>query len=203
MNSTVFSLPFHLSPQELSVIDTRLKEFIVLGEQTNNAWFSELCFCLLTANAQAKKAIAIQEAVGKGFLTLQEQELAALIRAYGHRFHNTKARYIVLARTHKTIKTMLAGKTSQEAREFLVHSIKGLGYKEASHFLRNVGYTDVAIIDRHIIRFLATYGFIQGMPKTITKKLYFELEELLKKFGIPLNRLDLMIWYHMTGVVLK
>lgn len=203
MSISIFSLPFHLSPQELLVIDQRIKEFKVLGTQGNKAWFSELCFCLLTANAQAKKAIAIQEAVGDGFLTLQEHELATLIRTYGHRFHNTKAQYIVLARMHKTIKDTLKNMNSQEAREFLVTTIKGLGYKEASHFLRNVGYEDRAIIDRHIIRFLVQYNFIKGMPKSITKSIYFELEELLKKFGIPLNRLDLMIWYHMTGVVLK
>ena len=89
------------------------------------------------------------------------------------------------------------------AIKFLVKNITGLGYKEASHFLRNVGYNDVAIIDRHIIRFLYQYHYIDQLPKIITKKIYLELEDILTKFGILLDKLDLMIWYHMTGTVLK
>jgi N-glycosylase/DNA lyase len=201
---STLQLPFTLSAQELQIIHERLREFKALGTQGNKEWFSELCYCLLTANAQAKKALAIQQALGlEGFLAAPIEQITATIRAHNHRFHNNKAQYIVFARNHITIKDCLASLSSSQAREFLVAHIKGLGYKEASHFLRNVGYDDVAIIDRHILRFLEYYTFIDKIPKIISKKKYLELEQLLLGFGFSLSALDLMIWYHMTGTVLK
>lgn len=197
-------LPFTLTPEELRIIDNRLEEFAELGKQDTDTWFSELCFCILTANSQAKKAIAIQQELGaQGFLTKSEQEIASIIRKHNHRFHNTKARYIVEARTYSNIKELLCGMSSYQAREFLVKNIKGLGYKEASHFLRNIGYHDVAIIDRHIIRFLVRYNFIKSEPKSLNARNYLHLENILKNFCLSLDKLDLILWYHMTGTVLK
>jgi N-glycosylase/DNA lyase len=199
-----YTLPFSLPVEIQGLIEQRLAEFKAIGAQDTFRWFSELCFCLLTANAQAKKAIAIQEHIGiQGFLYLPEKQLAHIIQAHGHRFHNTKAHYIVNARPYITIKESLAPFTTQEARTFLIEHIKGLGYKEASHFLRNVGYSDVAILDRHILTFLVQYGYLTKIPKTLTPKLYLALEEELKKFHIPLDKLDLILWYHITGTVLK
>jgi N-glycosylase/DNA lyase len=197
-------LPFTLGESELATIDRRLTEFAQLHREGNALWFSELCFCLLTANAQAKKALALQLQLGpEGFLTKSERELAAIIRSHSHRFHNTKAHYIVQARRYARIKDILLPMPLEQAREFLVTYIKGLGYKEASHFLRNVGYHDVAIIDRHIVKFLVEYSYIDDVPKVITKKIYLTLEALLRSFGLALDKLDLMIWYHMTGQILK
>ncbi len=198
-------LPFKLDEKELQIIDQRIKEFKELGKKDTTLWFSELCFCLLTANAQAKRAIEIQNHLGpEGFINKTQEEIASVIKSFGHRFHNTKAKYIVLARKYIDIKDILKDyKNGKEAREFLEKNVIGLGYKEASHFLRNVGYDDVAIIDRHIIRFLYQYHYIDQLPKVITKKIYLELENILTQFGITLDKLDLMIWYHMTGTVLK
>jgi len=199
-----FALPFELSATHIDTIDNRLVEFTKLNKKGNNEWFSELCFCLLTANAQAQRAINIQAHLGvEGFLEKSEENIAQIIKSFGHRFHNNKAKYIVLARKYKNIKDHLKDLTSIQAREFIVNNIKGLGYKEASHFLRNVGYEDFAIIDRHIIKFLYKNSLITEIPKSISKKLYFELENILKNYNIKLNRLDLMIWCHITGKILK
>jgi N-glycosylase/DNA lyase len=193
-----------LIAQAPSLLYDRLQEFQHMRHQDNDAWFSELCFCLLTANAQAAKAIAIQQEIGNiGFLTLSQEQLTCVIRKHGHRFHHKKAEYIVQARAYAMVKDLLAHKSSMQAREFLVTNIKGLGYKEASHFLRNVGYHDVAIIDRHILKFLYIHGFIAEIPPTITKKYYLELEELLATFGIPLDLHDLALWHTITGKILK
>ena len=158
-------------------IEKRLEEFLELHKQENDAWFSELCFCILTANAQAEKAISIQQKIGPdGFLNMPQQELSSIIRSYAHRFHNNKSKYIVEARKYKNIKDLLQNLNDKEAREFLVKNIKGLGYKEASHFLRNVGYSNLAIIDRHILRFLYKEKLIKKIPKTVTHKKYLEYE---------------------------
>ena len=200
----IFQLPFTIPSDIEKKINAKIENFQKLSQSNNDEWFSELCFCILTANSQAQKAIDIQNYVkAQGFLEKSESELASIIRSFKHRFHNNKARYIVNARNFRFIKDKLAGKTASDAREFLVLNIKGIGFKEASHFLRNVGYSDVSIIDRHILRFLKNYNFINEIPNTITKKIYLEIENILKKFQIPLDRLDLMIWYFMTGKILK
>ncbi len=187
------------------LIEQRLKEFAQIYQENDSVWFSELCFCILTANSKALSAIAIQKEIGvNGFLNRSESEIKDIIRKHGHRFHNNKAKYIVEARKFSNIKTILTQFTSsQEARDFLVENIKGLGYKEASHFMRNVGYHDLAIIDRHILRFLLQQNLINQIPKTITKSKYLDFENILKSFNIPQDKLDLMIWFKMTGSVLK
>lgn len=200
----MFKLPFQLNRQQELLINQRLAEFEALHIADNAAWFSELCFCLLTANSQAQKAINIQKEIGtEGFLKYSLQEITNIIYAHRHRFHNNKARFIVAARAYSNIKDLLENMTTMQAREFLVTHIKGLGYKEASHFLRNVGYHDCAIIDRHILRFLAQNKLIDHVPKTITPKIYLIFENILTQFKMPLDRLDLMIWCHMTNTVLK
>jgi len=94
-----------------------------------------------------------------------------------------------------------------DAREWLVKNIKGLGYKEASHFLRNVGYHNVAILDRHILRVLNDHVLIDEIPKNLTAKKYKEIEKIIldlaKEIKVLPSELDLYLWYSKTGEVLK
>lgn len=190
-------------------VDTRLKEFEDLGRKTNEDWFSELCFCILTANSKARTALAIQKELGSnGFCNCTLKELTNTIIKNKHRFHNNKARYIVESRQFKNIKTILSQcKNEFEMREWLVKNVKGLGYKEASHFLRNVGYKSVSILDRHILNLLKENSYIKEVPKPLTKKLYLEIERIFQKLAKELNmtcaELDLYMWYMKAGEVLK
>ena len=83
-----------------------------------------------------------------------------------------------------------------------------MGYKEASHFLRNIGLgKDLAILDRHILRNLQNLGVINEIPKTLSKNKYLEIEEKMRVFskniGIPLDHLDLLLWFKQTGRIFK
>jgi len=49
-------------------ITKRIVEFKRIGNSSDNEIFKELCFCLLTANYDAKKAITIQQKMGNVFL---------------------------------------------------------------------------------------------------------------------------------------
>ncbi len=187
-------------------ISARLHEFKCINTQSNEGLFKELCFCLLTANFVAERAIKMQKEIGDGFLTLPEAELKGRLK--GHRFANKRAEYIVKARQHKEVlKGLLASKSEHEAREWLVKNVSGLGMKEASHFLRNAGSTDVAIIDFHIISILVKYGVLIEPPKSLTRKRYLEIEgvlrKLAKKTGTNLAELDLYLWFAETGKILK
>jgi N-glycosylase/DNA lyase len=85
--------------------------------------------------------------------------------------------------------------------------VKGLGYKEASHFLRNIGRKDVAIIDRHILRWLKENGYINEIPNSLSARSYKKIEKILKKIGeerdLSLAELDLILWFRKTGKILK
>ena len=203
MTNKKLQLP-ELDEQTILKINQKLIFFEELNQKNNDAWFSELCFCILTANSKATTALNIQiEMSTDGFAKKTLTQIADIIKKHGHRFHNTKASYIFAARKYTRIKDMVQKKASREARIFLVKEIKGIGYKEASHFLRNVGYSDVAIIDRHILRFMLQKKLISEIPKTISPKKYLEYEKILEKFNIPLDKLDLILWAKMTGKVLK
>jgi N-glycosylase/DNA lyase len=189
------------------IIDDRIKEFEEAGKSKQDKVFSELCFCLLTANFQAEKCIRIQNEMARGFEIMPQEELAKELKKIGHRFWPQRAERIVEARECKTeLCNLIFKKSGQEMREWLVKNVKGLGMKEASHFLRNIGYKDLAIIDFHIVDLLEREGLAKR-PKTMTPKKYLEIEKILENFGkqIKLNlaELDLYLWYIETGKILK
>lgn len=202
-----------------SIIEKRVKEFERVGRSSSNEIFKELCFCILTANFNAERAIEIQQKIGDEFLTLGEKSLAKKLKELGHRYPNARAKYIISARRQKdkiigriksvsgqTDKLSANGFDEFELREWLVKNVKGLGYKEASHFLRNIGYKNLAIIDFHILDLLERFGIIKK-PKTLSRRKYLEIEEKLRKIakatGLILAELDLYLWYMETGEVLK
>ena len=193
-------------------VDKRLKEFENFKNKDTKEWFSELCFCILTANSRAVTALKIQEKLtSKGFCEYSHDLIKETIKKNKHRFHNTKAAYIISAREHinikDKIKKIIKQKNESEAREWLVKNIKGLGYKEASHFLRNVGYKNLAILDRHILKLMKENKFINEIPKPLTRKKYLEIEKIFKNITKIVNmscaELDLYMWYMRTGEVLK
>ena len=191
-----------------NLVDTRLREFKEIGNGSSDNIFEELCFCILTANFNAERSMKIQRQIGDGFLSFSKPDLAKKLRELGHRFPNTRAKYIVDARKHKNslkdiVKTF---NDDNELREWIVKNVKGIGYKEASHFLRNIGYTSFAIIDFHIVDVLTKHNIIKK-PKVLTKRKYLEIEDLLReiagKSNVNLAELDLYLWYMETGKILK
>jgi len=172
-------------------VDSRIHEF-----KKNKDYFSELCFCILTANTSAESGIKCQNEIGDGFRTLPKKRLAARLKSLGYRFYNRRAEFIVGARKKRIVLD----------RDWLVKNIKGIGMKEASHFLRNVGFDNYAIIDFHIADLLIKYGLI-ARPRLLTPAKYLETEEVLRKLakrvGLTLAELDLYLWYMETGNILK
>jgi N-glycosylase/DNA lyase len=196
-------------------IQKRLAEFRQVMEWKDEDVFAELCFCLLTPQSSAKVCWEAVTALKQRTLLLKGQppELEPHLRSV--RFSDSKARYIVEARNmfSKDGGLQLKSRISSfynpfELREWLVENVKGLGYKEASHFLRNIGLgEEFAILDRHILRNLNRLGVIPEIPATLTKKRYLETEEKLRRFateiGIPMADLDLLFWSRETGWVFK
>jgi len=185
----------------------RIKEFESFKNKNNSAWFSELCFCILAANSKQKTSENIQKKLGSKLKTMPQQELATFIRDNKHRFHNNKSKYIVEARRYSNVKKLINGKSESEARDWLADNIKGLGMKEASHFLRNTGSKDIAILDRHILSLMDNHNLIDQIPTSLTKKHYLLIEskfiKLANKLQISPAKLDLLMWYLKTKEVAK
>jgi len=198
-----------LKSSEVSeLVAEKMREFKEMEKERNEVWFSELCFCILTANSTAKLGLKIQGELGDGFLTLPKKELTRRLKELGHRFYNKRADFIVSARKFERMKDIITKFSDvQRAREWLTENVDGIGWKEASHFLRNVGFEDVAILDRHILALMREQGLIGQVPRTLTRRRYLEIEEKLKelaeKIGLSLAELDLYMWYLKTGQVLK
>ena len=191
-----------------NLVDARIKEFAGIKNKSIDNIFKELCFCIMTANCSASKCIEIHEEIGDGFLNLNEFQLANRFKDLGYRFPNKRSNYIVVARIYlKELEDKIKFNDGKnQLRDWIVKKIKGIGYKEASHFLRNIGYKNYAIVDFHIADLLAKHNLITK-PKAMTKKKYLEIEELLKDIGARLNlnmaELDLYLWYLETGKILK
>jgi N-glycosylase/DNA lyase len=193
-------------------VRTRLSEFNSFQGKPREDWFSELCFCILTANSRAKTAINIQNELGfGGFSEFERKKISETIMRNKHRFHNNKAAFIVEARQHLDIKDVIEDILREDgepiAREWLVDNVKGLGYKESSHFLRNTGALNVAILDRHVLNLMLENEMLSERPKSLNRNNYnaieLKLNDLCKELKMTQAELDLYLWYMKTGEVLK
>lgn len=184
-------------------IKQRLEDF-----KQNKDYFYELCFCLLTPQSKAKNAdYCIQKLKELNFQNKELNPVPILIQKI--RFHNNKGSYLLeFKKNHNLIlKTLNEIKDNKEKRLYLVKTVKGLGLKEASHFLRNTGHENLAILDRHILKNLVKLNILNELPKTLTQKVYFDIENKFQNFSkkvkIPMDELDLLFWSAETGEIFK
>jgi N-glycosylase/DNA lyase len=192
--------------QKSSAIKKRLDDFKKLKNAEKEKKFLELCYCICTPMSNAKKVYKIiNEKNKKILLSGKDNEVKKLLRT-NCRFHNNKASYIVKARDFLNNLDKLPT-NGFEARELLIKNVKGISYKEASHFLRNIGYRDLAILDGHIINSLHEIGFFKTNDRPKSPKYYLEMEKEMKRFAkenkIDLDELDLLLWSNKTGEILK
>jgi Thermostable 8-oxoguanine DNA glycosylase len=191
-----------------SLIRKRLGEFRDIGKARDEEIFSELCFCILTPQSNARQCDkAIRELKKKRLLFKAPAGAIASVLKGKSRFHNNKAGYLVNAR-RSFKRSVLSGSNIFDVRKNIVDNIKGVGYKEASHFLRNIGLgSDLAILDRHILKNLKKFGVIDAVPSSISAKSYLTIEAsarvFAKKMGLGLGELDLLFWSRETGEIFK
>ena len=197
-------------------IRARLAEFAAIWQSgTDEKLWEEMVFCFFTGGCSARMGLRSVEAVRPLLLTGNHDELMnALVGR--HRYPRARAGYIVTSRdflqSHCEMKLrekLESFADDLERRDWLVKEkgIKGLGYKEASHFLRNIGFKGYAILDKHILRSLAELGKIEEPKPPGTRAKYLNVEnklkELAKEIGIDFDELDLVLWSMKTGEILK
>ena len=196
-------------------IKKTLEEFRAVRHQGDQAVFRELCFCILSANSSAEMGMKTVEALGDllfhGNLSSLQQRLSK-----GFRYWRIRPAYIIHTREYLQrefnfkLRALLDAFPDPEARrDFLAidKGIKGLGFKEASHFLRNVGYPGYAILDKHILRCLRELGVIRRAAPPKGRAGYLKTEKKMRQFatriGMDMDELDLLLWSLKTGRILK
>ncbi len=197
-------------------IKVRLRNFRDTWEKGDEWIYKELIFCLLTPQSRAKICWEAVERLFKKNLYILGSPYDIVDELRGIRFKRKKSNYIVYARHlfiregKIVIKSKIKSLDDDQIyiREWLVKNVKGMGYKEAGHFLRNIGKgSDLAILDRHILKNLYLAGVIEEIPTNLSKSKYANIEKKMKNFskyiGIPMDYLDLILWYKETGEIFK
>lgn len=197
-------------------IRARLNEFRqVWREGSDERLWEEMVFCFFTGGCSARMGLNSVEAIRPLLMTGTQPELAnALVGS--HRYPNARSKYIVHSRDFlqeqlgMQLRAKLASfKDPHERRDWLVKEkgIKGLGYKEASHYLRNIGFRGYAILDKHVLNCLAELNIIEDPKPPNTRVKYLTVEEKLKQLalsvGIDFDEMDLVLWSLKTGTILK
>lgn len=189
-------------------IRSRLRDFERVPSED---YFYELAYCLMTPQSSAVnagKAVALLRKHRFEEQELDPEPLLHLKESY-IRFHKTKAKRLIAAKGqfHAIRARMSDGSPSAELRAWLVNNVSGLGWKESSHFLRNTGHRNLAILDRHILKNLLRVGVLRSLPKSLTPKNYLAIERKFGRFalevGISMDELDLLFWSMETGAILK
>jgi N-glycosylase/DNA lyase len=198
-------------------IRARLAEFAAVWEAADDArLFEELVFCIFTAGASARMGLNSVERVRPHLRAGTHDRLTSVLLG-AHRYPRARAGYIVATRRYlkddcrMQLRARLEsfGDDRDARRDFLAANpgVKGIGYKEASHYLRNVGYRGYAILDKHILRTLAEFGVIDAPDPPATRRKYLAIEEQMKRFAadikIDFDELDLLLWSNKTGEILK
>jgi N-glycosylase/DNA lyase len=196
-------------------IRERLREFEAAGREGDDSrFFEELAFCIFAAGTSARHGMRCIERAGALLFDGDREQLREALR--GQRFYNLRSGFLHQTREHLRadcslkLKRRLAAFPSPDARrDFLAldPNVRGIGMKEASHFLRNVGYRGYAILDKHILKGLAELGVLETPAPPGNPKRYREIEARLHEFsesvGIDADEMDLLLWSERTGEILK
>jgi len=199
-------------------IRLRLREFRNLWKTaSDDRLWEEMVFCIFTAGASAKMGLRSVEALRSLLQSGAHHEMSsALIAAGAHRFPNARPGYVVVTRDYlrescsmRLRDRLRSFRDPIERRDWLAldRRVKGLGYKESSHFLRNIGFKGYGILDKHIVRCLNEMGVIDSPKPPTSRGRYLETENRMRQFadriGINFDELDLLLWSMKTGEILK
>ena len=198
-----------------SVIEDEIEERLASFDKntTREKILKEFFFCMLTPQCKAQVCWDNVERLYPNGTLLQGSSATIAESFQGVRFKNNKAAYIVESRYMFSdggvfFRNLEREKDPLFLREYLVSNVRGMGLKESSHFLRNIGRgRSLAILDRHILNGLKTASVINDIPGSLTAGRYLGIEEKMRSFArkisIPMAHLDFVFWYIKKGEIFK
>lgn len=205
----------HLYNENKALIKDQIKSFENNFKNSNDEKiFCELCFCILSSGVGPKVAEESMMKIENSLWDGTSKEIINLLQGI-HKYPE-KASYLIETRDYLKkefdfeIKSLIKSfENKAKRRDFFANNknIKGLGYMQASHFLRNLGFKDYAILDRNNIKSLYEFGLLEKIKQPSTRKQYLETEKIMKDFAkdinIDINELDLLLWFRTRGYIPK
>ncbi|KAB2881554.1 hypothetical protein F9K33_00410 [bacterium] len=192
---------------------------------------SELVLCILSSQEKYEAASAAMISLNKknilripnnevDFFEIKSQLIAAMGEPiyfnYENKRYSRRLRFFVKKGEHilktleniylnnLTIKKILScAEDTRDARKKIIDCCCGLGPKQASMFLRNIGYySEFAVLDKHVFNFMKITGLTyNSLTSVATLSKYEELENKLRSYATTYNvallHLDLAIWVTM------
>jgi N-glycosylase/DNA lyase len=189
-------------------IRARLQDF---AQVPRDNYFYELCYCICTPQSKAVCAGLVQKKLQEMDFYHKKFNPVDILGDKEHyiRFHNRKSEHLLAAIElyPKVLDILDSSAENIEKRNEINSIILGVGMKESSHFMRNIGYRGLSILDRHIIKNMAKFGIIDAKPNLGSKKKYIEIERKYLSFASDLSldpdELDLLFWSFENGDILK
>lgn len=189
----------------------------------------EAVVCIFGSQLQYEMAVALADIVRSGGLLLpsslkqsdfQDRALVILSRPVEYfvdgvsrvsmpRFKNRLSKLLadtitmIHCRGSSLKSILLAADSASVARQQLVEKVAGFGPKQASLYLRRIGYcADLAVLDIHILDYLRLSQGFAPQPSYLSRISSYELIEaefrdIANDFGFGLGRVDLAMWITM------
>lgn len=195
----------------------KLPDFAV--ERRPEAIWKQKVFCVLSSQFNAKRAADITDLIVQSVpffdyaLPIRAIEAACFEflsgRGIGHRFPRTRARQIALcwfpfSQIKDEYQEFIRSCGSEDrARDEIVEVFPGIGLKQASMFLRNIGASKtLSVIDIHTMFYLRT---CHGMEiDHLSAKQYLRAEETLRRAAsehdLELNVFDVIVWSSVRAI---
>lgn len=189
-------------------IQNRLVEF---ENVPKSKYFYELCYCIMTPQTKAESAFKVQIKLEELDFLNKDIKVNEILEEKSHyiRFHNQKSDrlYKIKSQFPEILSIIENDWANEEKRIWIRKNINGIGMKESAHFLRNIGFKNLGILDRHILKHLVLCGLYNEIPKIANDKDYLKVEEDFQKLSkitsIPMDELDLLFWSYQAGLILK
>ncbi len=187
-------------------IRARLADF--KKPRTEQFLWEELIYCLFAANSSGKMAETAVRLLGPIHKTATLEELQAAVHKKV-RFYNVRSRFFFvnrefIATNHGTFLTFVGSFDDvYTLRNVLADEFLGMQFKEASHYLRNIGFSGLCIIDKHVLFLMKEFGVLRSTKPPKNKKEYFRIEKKVLDFAKSQNYdvdvLDLALWSYRSG----
>jgi N-glycosylase/DNA lyase len=132
-------------------------------------------------------------------------------RMQRYRFPTARSRQLaelrcLISSEFGTLKKLVKQEEATVLREWLVRNAPGLGPKQSSMFLRNIGLSyDFAILDRHVLTYMVSRDLCTGSATFVSRLTdYYRHEQTLRDhasvLGFSVGLLDWAIWIVMRAV---
>lgn len=185
----------------------------------------ELSSCILSSQVPYSLAVAATAVIDAESLLLTDrnnseeliQRLVDLLstplivegRPRSYRFPVARARHLaatraVISAENCSLRELVDGfNDASETRAWFVKHVPGVGPKQASMFLRNIGKSyDLAILDRHVLNYMSKLGLYSGSDHFISGLTQYRrheavLREHAQEMDCPVGLLDWAIWIVM------